>query len=81
MKFNTALISLWLVSLLAEQVSGGPATGALCVLACNIAYGVCVAGITYSTGSVGFLLALEQCAIAQNGCFALCTLGSLTPTP
>ena len=81
MKFNTALISLWLVSLLAEQVSGGPAISAVCVLACNIAYGACVAGITYSTGSAGFLFALEKCASAQTGCLALCTLGSFTPTP
>lgn len=80
MKFNTALVSLWLVSLLAQQVSGGPGLGAMCALACNVAYGICVGGITYVSGSVGFALALQECYGLQQCCLALCTIGSFTPT-
>ena len=80
MKFNTALVSLWLVSLLAEQVSGGPATNALCTFGCHAAYGVCVGGITYCSGSAAFIMALEKCQHLYEICAALCTIGSFVPT-
>lgn len=80
MKFNTALVSLWLVSLLAEQVSGGPATGALCTLGCHAAYGICVGGITYCSGSAAFITALGKCKNVYDLCMAFCTIGSFVPT-
>lgn len=80
MKFNTALVSLWLVSLLAEQVSGGLTAGALCTFGCNTAYGICVGGITCYSGSAAFMMALEKCKKLYDLCMAVCTIGSFVPT-
>ncbi len=82
MRFNTALVSLWLVCLLDVQlVSGGPGFGALCTFACNVGYAVCVGGITYASGSAGFLSALELCGAAQELCSLACLAGTFAPTP
>ena len=81
MRFTTALVFLWLVCVLAGQVSGGPVTGTACVAACNAAWLVCVGGITIWTAGSGFWGALVTCNELQQLCFAACTVGAACPTP
>jgi len=77
-----------ILAILATTTFAGPLAWAACQTACNVGYGVCLAGFGLTAGvalgpaaPAAVVTGAAGCSAVQGACMAACTPLLLAPTP